>query len=376
MGPEVALMASKNTKEKMGKAKAHKTETVVKKPKGKVEESGAPKSEASSNRTKAKPSDGKQSSLRDSASQVPPPVNRDRPERAPDPKAMSYSDGHPLDNVHYLECKIILKPDRFTSAQSFREFGEAFRRMADRWKIGYTTTQLRGQGPQIREVIFLDTADFRLYNNAHILRRRITYQEGFPVGDPEIVFKFRHPDRRRAAELDVRPNIPGIYHIKFKAEILPLRDRVGGFRKLFSHNAQFGFSQMEPGDRASMATLAKVFPCLAPLRKSKSDRVDLVNHTIVEEILFDLGRLDFGKGVLAKADVGIWRRRGDHKPLVAELAFQAKFDRANELHQKAMERCENLFVGVQNLLGDEVYLGATKTGIVYRLNGNPPQNHE
>jgi len=287
-----------------------------------------------------------------------------------------YSDGHPLDNVHYLECKIILKPDRFTSAQSFHEFGERFRRMTDQWGIGYTTSHLQGQRPQIREVVFLDTADFRLYNSAHILRRRILYQDGFPVGDPEIVFKFRHPDLQRVAELDVRPNIPGIYHIKFKEEALPLRDRLGGCRKLFSHNAQFGLSQMEPGDRTSMSTLVKIFPCLAPLKRSSSDRVELVNQTIVEEVLFDLGRLNFGKGVFAKTNIGIWRRRGDHLPLVAEFAFQAKFDRREELHQKAIERCEALFVGVQRLLGDEVFLGATKTGVVYHLHGNPPQNHE
>ena len=242
--------------------------------------------------------------------------------------------------------------------------------------IGYTTSHLQGQRPQIREVVFLDTADFRLYNSAHILRRRILYEDGFPVGDPEIVFKFRHQDLQRVAELDVRPNIPGIYHIKFKEEALPIRDRLGGRRKLFSHNAQFGLSQMEPGDRTSMSTLVKIFPCLAPLKRSASDRVDLVNQTIVEEVLFDLGRLDFGKGVFAKTNIGIWRRRGDHLPLVAEFAFQAKFDRREELHQKAIERCEALFVGVQRLLGEEVFLGATKTGVVYQLHGNPPQNHE
>jgi hypothetical protein len=96
--------------------------------------------------------------------------------------------------------------------------------------------------PELREVQFLDTADFRLYNNAFILRRRVSYEDDFPVGYPEIVFKFRHPDMQKAAELDVRPNIAGNYRIKFKAEALPLRDRVGGFRLLFSHNAQFSLS--------------------------------------------------------------------------------------------------------------------------------------
>ena len=43
----------------------------------------------------------------------------DEPELVPELKQGHYSDGHPLDEVHYLECKIILKPDRFTSKQGF-----------------------------------------------------------------------------------------------------------------------------------------------------------------------------------------------------------------------------------------------------------------
>jgi hypothetical protein len=79
----------------------------------------------------------------------------------------------------------------------------------------------------------LDTGDFRLYNHAFILRRRIRYQDGFPVEDPEFVFKFRVPDMQTAAELDLRPNIAGNYRIKFKAEALPLKDQADiGFSSL------------------------------------------------------------------------------------------------------------------------------------------------
>jgi len=38
-----------------------------------------------------------------------------------------------------------------------------------------------------------------------ILRRRILYADGFPIGDPEVVFKFRDPDLQRAAKADLRP---------------------------------------------------------------------------------------------------------------------------------------------------------------------------
>ena len=42
----------------------------------------------------------------------------------------TYSDGHPRDVVQYLECKIILKPEGFTSLQSFFEFGKIVAKVA------------------------------------------------------------------------------------------------------------------------------------------------------------------------------------------------------------------------------------------------------
>ena len=287
-----------------------------------------------------------------------------------------YSDGHPLDDVHYLECKIILKPDRFTSRQGFVDFAKLARRAAEKADVDLSTDHLDGQRPEIREVVFLDTADFRLYNNAFILRRRISYEDGFPVGDPEVVFKFRHPDMQKAAELDVRPHIPGVHRLKFKAETLPLKDRVGGMRVLYSHNVEFGLSQLKESDRAALSALVRLFPCLGPLKKSGNDMVELVNQTIVEEVLLDLGKLDFGKGVTAKSNAALWRQRGDHMPLVGEYAFQAKFDRRDDLHPKVQRRCEDFFIGLQNIAHDWVSVGTTKTGVVYRLKGNPPQAHE
>ena len=179
--------------------------------------------------------------------------------RIADFKQGQYSDGSPLDEVQYLECKLILKPDRFTTAKVFLEYGRLVAQTAKQFGIDYVDKGIVLK-PRIREVMFLDTADFRLYNHAFILRRHIRYIDGFPAGDPEIVFKFRHPDVQKAAELDVRPNIAGNYRIKFKAETLPLKDQVGGYRNLFSHNAQFGLSQARERDCTSMTTLANVFP--------------------------------------------------------------------------------------------------------------------
>ena len=298
-----------------------------------------------------------------------------RPARFGDLKQGQYSDGSPLDDVQYLECKLILRPDRFTAAKILLEYGELVARTAKEFGIRFINKGVILK-PEIREVLFLDTADFRLYNHAFILRRRIAYENGFPAEEPEIVFKFRHPDIQKAAELDVRPSIAGNYRIKFKAEALPLKDQVGGYRLLFSHNVQFPLSQAPEGDRTSMGTLASVFPALAGLKTSKTDRVELVNQTIVEEVLQDLGILDFGKGVTADSNIAIWRERGTHKPMCGEFAFQAKFKRRDELHEKAMNRCRQFFVALQQSGRDWLFFGTTKTGLVYRLKGNSPQGHE
>ena len=262
--------------------------------------------------------------------------------RGPKLKKGKYSDGHPLDEVQYLECKLILKDAR----------------------------------PQIREVIFMDTQDFQLYNHAFILRRRVNYENGFAVSDPEIVFKFRHPDMQTAAEMDVRPRIFGDHRIKFKAEALPLKDQVGGYRLLFSHNVEFPLSAVHEPNRLSMDTLVRVLPALKVLKLPETETVALVNQTAVEEVLKDIGMLHFGKGVTAKSNVAVWRTRGDQKQLVGEFAFQAKFQKREDLHDIAKRRCEQFFVNLQYASQEWLALGTTKTGAVYRLKGNPPTAHE
>jgi hypothetical protein len=299
-----------------------------------------------------------------------------RARRVPDIKPGKYADGLPLDEVQYLECKLILRPNHFTSRKSFFDFAKVMRRPAEAAGVDFQDDGFSEQPLQVREVLFLDTPDFRLYNNAFILRRRIPYWEGFPVGDPEIVFKFRHPDIQKAAETDVRPNIGGDYRIKFKAEALPLKDGLGGIRLLFSHNVEFGLSALQDGEPTSMDALVRMLPALSSLKKGRSEKLELVGSTIVEEVLQDIGTVDFGAGVGAVANVALWRSRGEHRPLIGEFAFQIKFRRREDLNEKALQRAEAFFLGLQDAAKDWIALGATKTGVVYRLKGNPPHAHE
>lgn len=288
----------------------------------------------------------------------------------------SYADGNPFDKVQYLEAKLILKPDRFTSVQSFRDFGAIVAATAKKTGVGFVADSQAGLRPEIREIIFLDTDDFRLYNNAFILRRRICYLDGFPVGDPEIVFKFRHSDEKKATEVDVRPKIAGKYRIKFKAEALPLKDEIGGYRILFSHNCVFGMSQVHEADKVGMRTLGRVFPALLSLKESDDEKVSLVNGGIVEEVLLPLGELDFGKGNVAKCDVALWRTRGEHLPLVGEFAFQVQFASREAVAKKSKDLCAQFYIALQHAVKDWLALGTTKTGMVYRLKGIVPQSSE
>src|SRR5215203_3628557 len=131
--------------------------------------------------------------------------------RVPLVKPGVYDDGLPFNEVTYLSFKMMLKPNHFTSRESLFSFGDVLKGPAKKCGVVFSTKGFHAPPLKLREVLFVDTQDFRLYNNAFILRRRIPYKDGFPVGDPEIVFKFRNTDMQAAAETDVRPQILGTH---------------------------------------------------------------------------------------------------------------------------------------------------------------------
>ena len=299
-------------------------------------------------------------------------------------QASTYEDGRRCDEIGYLQCKLILKPDRFTSARVFKEFAALVQRAAETTGVGFQHTPKFMQRPEVREVLFLDTGGYHLYNNAFIVRRRIAYEDGFAIGDPEIVFKYRSDNMAKAQALDVRPKIDGKYKIKFKLEVMPLKEKIGGLRRLLSHNVEFGLSQAPEAARIVMSSLghmslpelAKIFPALSSISCDGPDDVSLVNQTIVEELLQDICTLDFGHRTAATANLGLWRSRGDHHAFVGEFAFQLRFAGPDDISHKALNHCERFFLELQQVAGDWLALTTTKTGAVYRLKGNPPQAHE
>lgn len=291
-----------------------------------------------------------------------------------------YADGLPYPDFNYLAFKLILKPNRFVSRDSMFEFAKVIKAPALEHGVIFKIGNFIDAPIQIREIIFVDTDDYRLYNNSFIFRRRISYVDGFPAGDPEIVFKFRNPDLQKTAETDVRPHIQGDYRVKFKCQVLPLKDQLGGIRILYSNNVQFPRKNITVGttvnDNLTFDAVSQVFPCLDQLKKQDGERINLVNGMIVEEVLQDIGMLDFGEGFTAKANIGIWRTRGEHRPLIGEFAYQLKFNDRRQLDPEVMKRAEAFFLALQYSAKDWIALNATKTGVVYRLLGNPPKSNE
>src|ERR1035438_9767492 len=91
------------------------------------------------------------------------------------------------------------------------------------------------------------------------------------------------------------------------------------------------------------------------------------------EVPLPLGQLDFGKGMVGKCDIGLWRTRGEHKQLVGEFAFQVQFSRREDVAEKQKKLATQFYVTLQNEVADWLALGVTKTAMVYRLKGNPPE---
>ena len=60
---------------------------------------------------------------------------------------------------------------------------------------------------------------------------------------------------------------------------------------------------------------------------------------------------------------------------VASLRFKPNSSAAT-IPRQGGGRCQQFFIALQQSGHDWLFLGTTKTGLVYRLKGNPPQSHE
>jgi len=82
--------------------------------------------------------------------------------RVPQLKPGQYADGMPIHSPEYICCKLILRPNKFVSRESLFEFGKVMKEPAKEHGVKYSVAGFDSYPIKIREVLFIDTEDFRL----------------------------------------------------------------------------------------------------------------------------------------------------------------------------------------------------------------------
>jgi hypothetical protein len=278
------------------------------------------------------------------------------------------------DDVQYREYKILLKPEMFTKPSSFHKFWKVVHRTAKGLGIAMSKPD-KPISLHVREVVFLDTPKhFRLYNNSFILRKRTFYRKGRPEPNFELVLKLRHPDRELAASVDVRPLLPCVNTVKFKEELLPLQNQLGGIRTIYSHACELDTPNTILTQ--SFQTITQVFPALTRIGAKPETNLAVVNDIVVDETLGNIGVIEFDEKSTAKASVAVWRNHQTKAALIGEFSFQLKFQRLEELRRKPREISEQFFREVQTAAEEWIQLGTTKTSLIYRLGNVVVTNDE
>src|SRR5580704_4424103 len=257
------------------------------------------------------------------------------------------------DVIHYREYKILLQPDRFTSKNGFLEFWGAASKTLKKLHIKVDVDN-HAFDSQVREVLF--------------------YDQGWPRPDHELTFKYRAPELKDAAAVDVRPQLGGHDEVKFKEELLLERDKLGGMRSVYSHGCVLTSPKIEL-DRG-IEDIVRTFPTLEKIDIRPRTKMELVNNVAVEEVQNTMGVIHFGHHFKGKTTIAIWRSRALEKSLSGEFAFQCKFDQLDDVSQESLDLCEEFYKRVQLDCADWVKLGTTKTAMVYGLGDKQPSNRE
>jgi hypothetical protein len=259
--------------------------------------------------------------------------------------------------------KLPLDPELPTGPQRLAELSSIMREAAA--ASGVDFGEMDRPEERGRAVIFYDTADFALYRNNFMLRKRVSWERDGATRD-ELVFKFRHPDRCLVAAMDPRPAVEVPYVMRFKEQILPSTDG-HGMRSIFWHGCKI----REPvaPENFSFGTLARVFPALRNLSANPNKHLTAVNGYTVDERLVELGTLKFAKSVAANAHISLWRVAPGEPLLANELSFQMEYDAARTHSARVRSLSDELYLQLLRRLSGLTTSGSTKVHELYGLGG-------
>jgi hypothetical protein len=266
--------------------------------------------------------------------------------------------------MHYRKFKLPLDRRHLADPKGLAEIWDMVRRAAYATEVGLSEPDSAKQ-MRVRTVIFYDTNNCDLYRNSFMLRRRISLARD-DSGRQELVFKFRHPDRRTTESVDPRPVVEIPHTVRFKEQVLPSSDTNRGIRRIFWHGSKI----LEPWDLENVpyGRLAEVFPALRRrgVGADPDASVKAVNDLIVDESLFEIGTLNFA-GIVAKALISLWRVEPAQRVLTGEVSYQIKYDPGRTGIGPMTRLSESFYLELQSRLRGWTTGGSTKVRELYRL---------
>jgi hypothetical protein len=264
--------------------------------------------------------------------------------------------------VTHREFKLLLKPDKFPNRRAVLQFNEVLHRLAD--KLGVHYDPVESLDSQLRIVQFYDTHAEDLRKNKLIFRIRQVRSTGWPDESWELTFKCRAPDYDKAAAFNTDTTMTKLQRKKFKEELIR-GDVPGTMTSIFSNNVIVEYPEIPP--EAPLSRLADALPHLKTLGLDMNQTMSIVAGAKVFELQSDLGTLNFGHGVTARATLAVWARPVPDRfePLVAEFGFSTHMLGKDEKEEKGQRAADEFFKALQGPLHDYLYEGTTKTALIY-----------
>ena len=272
------------------------------------------------------------------------------------------------------EAKLLLHPANFEQRQEgFQAYWGRVVELAATLDIGIKPVYLPYK-ERHRQVVFLDTEDFAIRATGYILRERIKFKNGELQEKRELALKYRStelaesqgastyaPDYKAETELEEDLSIKEID----PDAGLPYQEGTGASLKRWEIKRIFALrtklktrEQFEP----TLGEYAKVFPVLAQLAIPLDSPLLPVNGIVIHEVSCNIGKLDFGDGLVATATLTLWYSEA-MDPLIAEFSFDHPIP--DPIPEEATRRLEDFYLFLYHNSGGWIELGSTKTSFTY-----------
>ncbi|MCK5682942.1 hypothetical protein KAJ27_02435 [bacterium] len=249
------------------------------------------------------------------------------------------------------EYKILLKARKFKNSNAGTStFLQLVINLAAEHGIPFSAGPGR-KSSYSREVVYLDTKDFDLYENNYILRKRYRLSDK----KHDIVLKYRAKSFQEAenANVEVTSSFKG--NKKFEEDI---SSKSGN-----NFNSVFSLSNKVKSDIKDIPKtingLSTVFPILSKLKIPGIAKLSTVNNRKIIEKKYSPGFLYFSNKVKGETALSIWYL--NEKVLIAEFSFTVK------LKSKGPNKViKNFFTELNRRSIHWKEKGTTKTSLIYK----------